>query len=137
MIPTLCAQCGKELPEGATQCPHCGAALAAAPPPAPVVPAKPHRGTMILVFGILGLVFSGLGCCLFGLPLGIAAWVMGNHDLAEMDAGRMDPSGRGTTQAAKVCGIISVPLAFVVLAVSILVSLPMIMSDVMSELGNR
>jgi len=60
---------------------------------------KPHRGTLILVFGILGLVICG--------PLGIAAWVMGNSDLRAMDAGTMDPSGRGTTQAGKICGMIA------------------------------
>jgi len=59
---------------------------------------KPHRGTLILVLGILGLVVCA--------PLAIAAWVMGAGDLKEMDAGTMDPSGRGTTQAGKICGII-------------------------------
>jgi hypothetical protein len=32
---------------------------------------------------------------------------MGNTDLKEMDAGTMDPSGRGQTQAGKICGIIA------------------------------
>lgn len=59
---------------------------------------KPHRGTLILILGILGLVVCG--------PLAIAAWVMGAGDLKEMDAGTMDPSGRGTTNAGKICGII-------------------------------
>jgi uncharacterized membrane protein len=59
---------------------------------------KPHRGTLILVLGILGLVVCA--------PLGIAAWVMGSGDLKQMDAGAMDPSGRGNTQAGKICGII-------------------------------
>lgn len=73
---------------------------------------KPHRGTLILVLGILGLVICG--------PLGIAAWVMGNNDMREMDAGTMDPSGRGTTQAGKICGMIAsilmiIGLLFVVL----------------------
>lgn len=59
---------------------------------------KPHRGTLILVLGVLGLVVCG--------PLAIAAWVMGAGDLKEMDAGTMDPGGRGVTQAGKICGII-------------------------------
>jgi len=63
---------------------------------------KPHRGTLILVLGILGLMVC--------LVCGIIAWVMGNADLKEMDAGRMDPLGRGTTQAGKILGIISVAL---------------------------
>jgi hypothetical protein len=64
---------------------------------------KPHRGTLILVFGILSLVVS----C---FPLGIAAWIMGNGDLKQMDAGTMDPSGRSNTNAGRICGIIGTVL---------------------------
>lgn len=53
---------------------------------------------MILVFGILSLVICA--------PMGIAAWVMGNNDLAAMRRGEMDPSGEGTTQAGRICGMI-------------------------------
>jgi predicted Zn finger-like uncharacterized protein len=60
---------------------------------------QPHRGTMILVFGILSLVIQ----C---FPLGIAAWVMGNTDLAAMRRGEMDREGEGTTQAGRICGMI-------------------------------
>jgi hypothetical protein len=60
---------------------------------------------MILVFGILSLIVC--------MPLGIVAWVMANGDLKKMDAGTMDPEGRGNTQAGKICGIISVCLALV------------------------
>lgn len=63
---------------------------------------RPHRGTMILVFGILSFVV----CVIFG----IVAWIMGNGDLQAMDAGEMDPSGRGMTQAGKICGMVSVIL---------------------------
>jgi len=62
-------------------------------------PMQPHRGTLILILGILGLVVFQ--------PLGILAWIMGNTDLKEMDAGRMDPEGRGMTQIGKILGIIS------------------------------
>jgi len=73
---------------------------------------KPHRGITILVFGILGLVV----CQLFG----IAAWVMGNQDLREMDARWMDPSGRDMTNAGRICGMIAtflmiIPAIFIVL----------------------
>ncbi|PYS44179.1 MAG: hypothetical protein DMF71_04660 [Acidobacteria bacterium] len=66
---------------------------------------KPHRGIMILVFGILGLVV----CQLFG----IAAWVMGNTDLNEMNAGYMDPSGRDLTNAGRICGMIATALLII------------------------
>jgi len=73
---------------------------------------KPHRGTLILVLGILGLVVCG--------PLGIAAWVMGSGDLKEIDAGTMDPAGRGTTQAGKICGMIATILMIIGVIVGIL-----------------
>ena len=59
---------------------------------------KPHHGTLILVFGILGLVVCA--------PLGIVAWIMGSGDLKQMDAGAMDPSGRSLTNAGRICGMI-------------------------------
>jgi hypothetical protein len=59
---------------------------------------KPHRGGMLLPFGILGLL-----CCII---FGILAWVMGNGDLKEMADGRMDPSGEGMTKAGKILGMI-------------------------------
>ncbi|MBN02405.1 MAG: hypothetical protein CMJ77_25160 [Planctomycetaceae bacterium] len=61
-----------------------------------------HRGVFILVLGIMSLI-----CC---HPLGIAPWVMANEDLARMDRGQMDSSGRGLTQAGKVCSIIALGL---------------------------
>ena len=70
---------------------------------------KPHRGTLILVLGILSLVMCQ--------PLGIAAWLMGSTDLKEMDAGIMDPSGRSLTSAGRICGII----ATILLAISVVV----------------
>ncbi len=76
-------------------------------------PVRPHRGVVILVLGILGLV-----CCFI---LGIIAWVMGSGDLREMDAGRMDPSGRGLTLAGKICGIVSVALTIVGIVVWLLI----------------
>ena len=60
----------------------------------------PHRGTAVLVLGILGMV----ACFIFG----VVAWVIGSSDLREMDAHIMDPSGRGLTQAGTTCGILSV-----------------------------
>ncbi len=77
--------------------------------------AKPHRGTLILIFGIL----SWFVCVLFG----IAAWVMGNNDLAEMRQGIMDRSGEGLTTAGRILGMISTIIAIVVLGVAIIVAL--------------
>ena len=74
---------------------------------APPAALKPHRGTVVLVLGILGLAVCAI--------CGIIAWVMGHNDLKEMDLGLMDPTGRGTTQAGKICGMISCILAMVAL----------------------
>ncbi len=73
---------------------------------------KPHRATLVLVLGILGLVLCVI--------CGIIAWVMGNADLKEMDAGTMDPSGRGMTQAGKICGMVGCIINLVVVGLWIL-----------------
>ena len=59
---------------------------------------KPHRGVLILVLGILGLV----GCCICA-PI---AWYMGSQDMAEIEAGRMDPEGKQMTQIGMILGIV-------------------------------
>lgn len=63
---------------------------------------RPHRAALILGLGIAGILCCG--------PLGIAALIMGNQDLAEMDAGRMDPSGRSTTNIGRILGIVAIVL---------------------------
>ena len=65
----------------------------------------PHRGGMILALGIIGIVAFQ--------PLGIAAWIMGNTDLKEIRAGRMDPDGEGLTNAGRICGMIATILMIV------------------------
>ena len=75
----------------------------------------PHRGVLILVLGILGIV-----CCFI---CGIVAWVMGNNDMREIDAGRMDPAGRGLTQAGKICGMVGVILAIIGIAIQLILML--------------
>lgn len=59
---------------------------------------KPHRGGMILAYGVLGLIICPL--------LGISAWFMGGADLKEMKAHRMDSSGRSLTNAGRVLGMV-------------------------------
>jgi hypothetical protein len=66
----------------------------------------PHRGSTVLTLGILSLV-------LCGPILGPIAWIMGNQDMAEIRAGRMDPEGEGTTNAGRICGIIGTILGIV------------------------
>ena len=67
----------------------------------------PHRGGLILALGIISLAVMFTGACAFlTLPLGLPAWLMGNHDLKRMEAGYMDNEGEGATQAGRICGII-------------------------------
>lgn len=63
---------------------------------------KPHRAGTILALGIIGLFVCG--------PLCIAAWVMGDSDLREMDAGIMDNSGRSSTSSGRSLGILGTVL---------------------------
>jgi hypothetical protein len=70
----------------------------------------PHRGTLILVLGILSLV----GC---GIFTGIPAWIMGNGDLKEIRAGRMDPEGEQMTNIGRILGMISCILTAVILLI--------------------
>lgn len=60
---------------------------------------QPHRGTMILVLGICSLVVCGF--------LGPVAWIMGNNDLKEIRAGRMDPEGEQMTNIGRILGMIA------------------------------
>jgi len=60
---------------------------------------QPHRGAMVLVFGILGFLV-----CILLSPI---AWIMGRNDLKSMDAGVMDPEGRTLTQVGMILGIIN------------------------------
>ena len=73
---------------------------------------QPHRGVLILVFGILGFILCPI--------LSIVAWVMGRTDLVEMDAGRMDPEGRSLTKAGQILGIIGTALLALGAAITML-----------------
>jgi hypothetical protein len=81
-------------------------------------PMEPHRGTMILVLGLLSLLVCGL--------IGPFAWVMGKADLRKMDAGQMDPSGRGETQAGYICGLIATILMGIGLVLALVWILAMV-----------
>ncbi len=79
---------------------HMFAAGLPVPPGQAVASYQPHRGTTVLVLGIVGLCVNLLGI------IGGIAWYMGNEELRRMDAGLSDPAGRGMVTAGKVCGII-------------------------------
>jgi hypothetical protein len=72
---------------------------------------RQHRGAVVLTLGILGLFFSFCGLLsVVGLIVSIIAIVLGASDLAAMNRGEMDPSGRGRTKAGLICAIIALVL---------------------------
>lgn len=85
--------------------------------------AAPHRGGLVLTLGLLGLLLFA--------PLGIAAWILGNKDLAAMRQGAMDNSGEGMTLAGKILGI----LATVLMIVAILLVIGAVMIVLSSYRG--
>ncbi len=87
-----------------------------APPNAPTSTRylTPHRGALILTLGILGWAI----CCVFA-PF---AWAMGHADLQAMRAGKMDPAGKGITQAGMILGMIQLILFVVGVGLSIVVA---------------
>ena len=79
--------------------------------PWPYRDCEPHRASLVLGLGIASLVLA-VTCVLsiLGLPLGVAALVMGQRDRRKMRAGTMDPKGESTTQAGYICGIVGTVL---------------------------
>ena len=63
---------------------------------------EPHRGEILKVMAILGLIVSQLSMCLplllvIGMPLNVTTWYLARLDLAKMRKGLMDPSGQKVT----------------------------------------
>jgi hypothetical protein len=119
---------------GAVVCPFCGLDLEEQGDGytrrAPVRrDAEPHRGGVIQALGIVSLVM-GVIWFLFpiGLPLGIAAWVMGHRDLRKMEDGTMDPNGRKKTRDGRLCGIVGTVLCCAI-AAFVLFMIAMIVMD--------
>ena len=84
-------------------------------PPTPNRFAQAHRGGIILTLGILSLL-----CCQL---LGPVAWIMGQTDLKQIDAGIMDREGRSLTQIGMILGIVSTVLLVLWIGLQMLVVL--------------
>lgn len=60
----------------------------------------PHRGAMVFTIAMLGMITW--------IPiLSIMAWLIGSSDLAQIDAGRRDPSGRMLTGWGRAVGAVA------------------------------
>jgi predicted Zn finger-like uncharacterized protein len=77
---------------------------------------QPHRGTLILVLGVLSLVLACIP--LAGWILGGISMTMGANDSRLMDQRVMDRSGRGLTRAGQVCGILGVFFATIMFIIN-------------------
>jgi hypothetical protein len=74
----------------------------------------PHRGGLLHALAVLSAFFAFLSCCggltsPLGLALAIPVWVMASRDLAQMNHGLIDPSGKATTKDARngaICAIV-------------------------------
>jgi hypothetical protein len=75
---------------------------------------EPHRGSLILALGIASL---------FTMPLilGPLAWVLGNHDIAEIRAGRMDPEGESNTNTGRIIGMVMTILSLIGVLIACLI----------------
>jgi predicted Zn finger-like uncharacterized protein len=122
-----CPHCGEEIRKEAAHCRFCGQDVddadrederpwERADRHAVRRDCEPHRGTLILVLGILSIVLATMWfLSIVSLPMGIAAWIMGRRDLKKIDAKAMDPEGRGTTQAGYICSIVGTILSVLML----------------------
>lgn len=87
------------------------------PPGAPaagsIIYGRGHRGGAVLALGILAVAVN----C---FVLGIIAWALARRDLAAMDAGAMDPSGRSLTHAGKILGMIGTIVSLATVTLNLL-----------------
>ena len=71
---------------------------------------------MVFTLGLVSLIGNILLFCVFPLfsllmiVPGIIAWTCGSRDLAKINLGEMDPTGRSLTQSGMVLGIIGTVL---------------------------
>ena len=82
---------------------------------------EPHRGGLILTFGILSVSFLTLFWCFIPAPValgfGIVAWWMGQIDRRKFRDKSMHPGGESITRAGWICGIIGTVLNAIVVLV--------------------
>ena len=108
-----CSECGEVINAKAEICPKCGVAQRTSLRSSPDPDLEPHRGTAVLIMGVLSL---------FTIPfvLGPIAWMWANEDLRKMKAGSMDPEGKGSTEAGRICGMMATILSLTALALVVL-----------------
>jgi hypothetical protein len=122
-----CPECGEFIPASATVCPECDAVLVDADEDkdrprrrtSRSRDCEPHRGSMIMVMGILSFFVAGL-------ILGPITWILGRSDLKKMREGTMDPEGESQTRTGVLCAMISTIIHGVGLVIGLIIAVLMI-----------
>jgi len=101
----FCPNCGNQTADDAKFCSKCGSPMKQTEqrPPSQHVYQEAGRGTMVFIFGLLGLVMMGP---FFGIP----AWIMGHRDLKKIREGIIPQSEEGLTRVGYILGIIATVL---------------------------
>ncbi len=79
------------------------------------IPMKHHRGSSLMVFGVLSILTS---VCYIGSVVGLVIWIFASSDLDEMDKNLRDSSGRTMTKAGRILGQIATAIGAIWLLVS-------------------
>ena len=58
----------------------------------------------------MGVLRAPIPIALF---IALPAWVLGSKDMRKLNAGEMDPTGKGMTQGGLICGIIGTIFALI------------------------
>jgi len=127
----LCPRCDQPNPPDARRCGHCGAEFDTVSEQwegrGVRRDSEPHRGQTVITLGVISAVCGGIsmmGCTflsVFGLGLGIPAWVMGQRDLKKMRLGVMDARGEAQTRSGWICGMVGTILSILGMLVLVFV----------------
>jgi hypothetical protein len=96
----FCHECGAVIRARAEICPACGIRQHNIPDSDRAL--EPDNGVAILTLGVLCFFF-----CVASIILGPITWAWANKDLRAMSDGMMNPAGRGTTTAGKICAMMA------------------------------
>ncbi len=109
----FCQKCGVELNDDVNFCPKCGNKTDSKEETANTYSQyqETGRGSLILILGVFSF--------LFGLFLGIPAWIMGSGDLKKIQAGIIPTSEKTKTKVGMILGILNTFIIPIIIAFGI------------------